>query len=460
MTLSLPNDLQYSLLEFISHIHAEDYAQLPEDLVKLGATPPDKIDELRTSGIVDGFAYILKHISKGGGPGKITENLRSEFKARYGDLSDDQLAVKARAEMSKKRSPPSRSVQVKAAQVDNEKVGGDANGIIGLLEMVSQRNRKIFKIPTYMLYVMRAFTTLEGIGLSIDPQYSIFQECYPYLAKRLMTDDSPRSKAALRNMVFKNGRLKTEKLMKFSEGFTNYTASTTEVDIQGAGVEKAQEALTDLLLDAKGNTVQELLVEGAAKFADSLVRVAIDNILSSPGGKLVQFMVETPKNMVEYLVPDEFKPFMLPFTLPYDMSRAVINLVQKDDHDNANVQSLKVLWESLEPKMRQQLKDLMVKNDRRGAGVVMLPLSMVDSSSVRKALGRGAKLNEKIPVILKLSRRFGATMLNQAAQRLESKTKAVAGDEFEVELLLTEQLGSISSVTAKSLANVLDNDAV
>lgn len=452
MTLSLPQDLQYSLLEFISHIQSEDYGHLPDDLVKLGATPPDKIEDLRRSGIVDGFSFILKQFSKGGGARKITENLRSEFKARYGDFSDDQLAAKARVEVSNSRS-------CNEFPSHNGSVGGDANGIIGLLEMVSQRNRHIFRIPSYMLYVMRAFTTLEGIGLSINPDYSIFQECYPYLAKRLMTDDSPRSKAALRNMVYKDGRLKTEKLLKFSEGFTNYTASTADVDYRGVGIEKAQKALTDLLLDSRGNSVQELLMEGAARFADSVVRVAIDNLVSSPGGKLAQFIVETPKSVVEFMVPDRFKPFLLPVTLPYELSKALINLVQKDDYDQANVQSLRLLWENLEPKLRQQLKDLLYKNDKNGLGFIMLPLSLMDSALIRSSIGNAVALNDKIPVILKLSRKFGATVLNQTAQRLDSKIRDIANDEFEVELLLTEQIGSISSATVKSLANVLDSPA-
>jgi predicted unusual protein kinase regulating ubiquinone biosynthesis (AarF/ABC1/UbiB family) len=75
------------------------------------------------------------------------------------------------------------------------------NGVNNVIEAMSKRNREIFKLPTYMLYVTRAFSTLEGIGLSVDENYSILQECYPYLAKRLMTDNSPRAKAALRNML-------------------------------------------------------------------------------------------------------------------------------------------------------------------------------------------------------------------------------------------------------------------
>jgi hypothetical protein len=50
--------------------------------------------------------------------------------------------------------------------------------------------------------VSRAFSTLEGIGLSINEDYSILQECYPYLAKRLLTDNSPRARAALQAMLY------------------------------------------------------------------------------------------------------------------------------------------------------------------------------------------------------------------------------------------------------------------
>merc|ERR1711966_439568 len=67
--------------------------------------------------------------------------------------------------------------------------------------MGSRRNRELFALPPYVLYVARAFSTLAGIGLSVDEDYAIVQECYPYLARRLFTDRSPRAKRALRAML-------------------------------------------------------------------------------------------------------------------------------------------------------------------------------------------------------------------------------------------------------------------
>ena len=46
MTLDVPDDLQYGLLEFIAHVNSEDYDAIPKDFVNLGFTPPDKLDQV------------------------------------------------------------------------------------------------------------------------------------------------------------------------------------------------------------------------------------------------------------------------------------------------------------------------------------------------------------------------------------------------------------------------------
>jgi predicted unusual protein kinase regulating ubiquinone biosynthesis (AarF/ABC1/UbiB family) len=44
-------------------------------------------------------------------------------------------------------------------------------------------------IPPYFALILKAFSILEGIGLEADPDYAIINGCYPYLSKRLITDD-------------------------------------------------------------------------------------------------------------------------------------------------------------------------------------------------------------------------------------------------------------------------------
>ncbi len=49
--------------------------------------------------------------------------------------------------------------------------------------------------------IIRAISVLEGIALVGDPQFAIVDEAYPFIAKLLLTDQSPRLQAALRYMV-------------------------------------------------------------------------------------------------------------------------------------------------------------------------------------------------------------------------------------------------------------------
>jgi len=62
-----------------------------------------------------------------------------------------------------------------------------------------------FRIPPYFALIIRAIGVLEGIALVGDPDFAIVDEAYPYIAGRLLTDDSPRLREALRYMVYGRG---------------------------------------------------------------------------------------------------------------------------------------------------------------------------------------------------------------------------------------------------------------
>lgn len=65
---------------------------------------------------------------------------------------------------------------------------------------------------------------LEGIALKADPDYSIVQECFPYLSRRLLTDSSDHSRLLLRQMLYSDqGRLDVRRLQRFAAGFKKYS---------------------------------------------------------------------------------------------------------------------------------------------------------------------------------------------------------------------------------------------
>ena len=71
-----------------------------------------------------------------------------------------------------------------------------------------------FRIPPYFALVIRAISVLEGIALVGNPQFAIVDEAYPYISKRLLTDESPRLRAALRYMVYgKTGTFDSERMI-------------------------------------------------------------------------------------------------------------------------------------------------------------------------------------------------------------------------------------------------------
>lgn len=69
-------------------------------------------------------------------------------------------------------------------------------------ELAADTPGGIFQVPPYFAYVAKSFSVLEGIGLSVDPNYSIVDETLPYISQRILTDPSPRTAGALETFLF------------------------------------------------------------------------------------------------------------------------------------------------------------------------------------------------------------------------------------------------------------------
>uniref|UniRef100_A0A7S1B859 Protein kinase domain-containing protein n=1 Tax=Corethron hystrix TaxID=216773 RepID=A0A7S1B859_9STRA len=88
-----------------------------------------------------------------------------------------------------------------------------------------------FRIPPYFALVIRAISVLEGIALVGNPQFAIIDEAYPYIARRLMTDSSPRLKAALTYMVYgRDGTFDAERVIDLLQALEKFTAVRDEGD--------------------------------------------------------------------------------------------------------------------------------------------------------------------------------------------------------------------------------------
>ncbi|GAX17169.1 aarF domain-containing kinase [Fistulifera solaris] len=88
-----------------------------------------------------------------------------------------------------------------------------------------------FRIPPYFALVIRAISVLEGIALVGNPNFAIIDEAYPYIARRLMTDPSPRLRATLRYMIYgRDGNFDAENLIDLLQALEKFTAVRDDGD--------------------------------------------------------------------------------------------------------------------------------------------------------------------------------------------------------------------------------------
>ena len=452
MTLGVPDDLQYALLEFIAHINTEDYDSIPQDFINLGFSPEDvSLERLQSSGITEGLSFAFRQLSQGGGPKKMQERVKAEFLDRYGsDLSDAELRDAARNEMLGRME----------AQLASE--GVDVKGVTNVMEEMSRRNRELFALPPYVLYVARAFSTLEGIGLSVDENYAIVQECYPYLARRLFTDKSPRAKMALRAMLGlgaddsetlavygadgaastsglaavragvsghdaaedKVSALSPKKLLEMTDNFSSYTAATATVDRDGEGRSAAAKEFAKILLDRDGSTLQDILVEEAAKLGDATTRSLLRQALvESAVAQAVASTLRAPRNAVEAseqlssILPEGVRKALVdsPADLP-DLIDSLLSLGAQDERILTTASELQeVVGSRFE---NNDLRSALAQNLSDGASIIPSTPDIPEGlqSLLRDEETRDFVL-EQIGNVPSLGRKFGAGLFRRAAYR-------------------------------------------
>ncbi|MBD2778466.1 AarF/UbiB family protein [Iningainema tapete] len=69
-----------------------------------------------------------------------------------------------------------------------------------------------FRVPAKFALIIRSLVTQEGIALSLNPNFKIVDVAYPYVAKRLLTGESPQLRRRLLNVLFKDGKFQWQRL--------------------------------------------------------------------------------------------------------------------------------------------------------------------------------------------------------------------------------------------------------
>ena len=161
----IDDNIKYGMIEAISHLVHRDYESIVKDFVTLDFIPPNT----DLTPILPVLAKVFDQALEGGGAKNIN----------FQDLAAD------------------------LAQITFDYP---------------------FRIPPYFALIIRAIGVLEGIALVGDPDFALVDEAFPYISKRLLTDDSPRLREALRYMVYgKSSTFDADRLIDLLEAFETFS---------------------------------------------------------------------------------------------------------------------------------------------------------------------------------------------------------------------------------------------
>ncbi len=116
-----------------------------------------------------------------------------------------------------------------------------------------------FKIPPYYALVIRSLITLEGIALSVDPNFKILGAAYPYFAKRLMEDPDPQLRKSLKEMLFDGKIIVWSRL----DDLLQTAKSNTELNLEGL-----TDQIIEFLYSKNGKYLREEIAENIAERID------------------------------------------------------------------------------------------------------------------------------------------------------------------------------------------------
>lgn len=125
-----------------------------------------------------------------------------------------------------------------------------------------------FRVPAYYALIIRSLVTLEGIAIGIEPEFKVLSKAYPYIAKRLLTDPSPQLRASLRDLLFKEGSFRWNRLENLLRNARNS---------QDYNFDKVVDQATDFLFSDRGTFIREKLVDEIVKAIDIYGRRTLFN---------------------------------------------------------------------------------------------------------------------------------------------------------------------------------------
>ncbi len=175
------------------------------------------------------------------------------------------------------------AVELGVSKMDFKSVTDDMSGVMYKFP---------FKLPPYYALIIRSLLTLEGIALSVDPNFKILGAAYPYFARRLMEDPDPQLRESLKEMLFDNKKFKWDRL----EDLLSNAAKQTNLNL-----ENLLDEVINLLFSPKGGFLRNEIINSLTNQIDLLglnLLKSVNNYLP----KSIKLNIAKEKNDISNLI--------------------------------------------------------------------------------------------------------------------------------------------------------------
>jgi predicted unusual protein kinase regulating ubiquinone biosynthesis (AarF/ABC1/UbiB family) len=154
-----------------------------------------------------------------------------------------------------------------------------------------------FQVPAYYALIIRSLVTLEGIALSVDPNFKVLAVAYPYVANRLLNDSAPELRMALKDLLFRDGEFRWNRL----ENLLSNAQENPEDNLNGTlekGIEfllsDRSEFMHDRIID---EIVKGIEVETSKRLPERFRTSLIGDIVIDPKVKASISTTEAPSSL-------------------------------------------------------------------------------------------------------------------------------------------------------------------
>ena len=145
-----------------------------------------------------------------------------------------------------------QALEMGVSRMDFKAVTDDLSGVM---------YRFPFRVPPYYALIIRSLVTLEGIALSVDPDFKILGAAYPYFARRLMEDPDPQLRNSLKEMLFDGEIFRWQRL----ENLVASAAQGSQLDLGNL-----LDQVLDFLFSPNSGLLRQQLTDAVVEQVDAL----------------------------------------------------------------------------------------------------------------------------------------------------------------------------------------------